>query len=169
MKPIWKSTKFKGVRYREHPTRMCGRGKLQKDRYFAIRYQKNGKRVEEGIGWASELDPKDGRHWTPEKVALVLAELKEAAKGLRQGPSRLSERREIENHRKETEQAKLALQQRDRITFRQYFRNTYYPVAKTQKQRQSYLKEESHFRLWLDPEIGEKPLKGITHYRHSVD
>ncbi len=47
----WKSTKFTGVRYREHPTRKHG---IQKDKYYAVRYQKNGKRKEEGLGWASQ-------------------------------------------------------------------------------------------------------------------
>ena len=49
----WESSKYKGVRYYEHPTRKRG---VQKDRYYAIRYQKEGKRKEEGLGWASEKD-----------------------------------------------------------------------------------------------------------------
>jgi len=43
----WIGTKFKGVRYYEHPTRKHG---VKKDRYLAIRYQIDGKRIEEGIG-----------------------------------------------------------------------------------------------------------------------
>ena len=37
----WSNTKFPGVRFREHPTRKHG---IVRDRYFAIRYQKDGKR-----------------------------------------------------------------------------------------------------------------------------
>jgi len=55
----WKGTKFKGVRYYEHPTRKHG---VTKDKYFTIRYQRDGKRLEEAIGWASELDPKDKKY-----------------------------------------------------------------------------------------------------------
>jgi len=51
MSVTWISSSFKGIRYYEHITRKHG---IKKDRYFALRYQKNGKRVEEGIGWASE-------------------------------------------------------------------------------------------------------------------
>lgn len=62
----WHSTGFKGVRYRKHPTRKHG---VSYDKYFSIRYQRDGKRVEEGLGWASEK-------WTAEKAALTLAEIK---------------------------------------------------------------------------------------------
>ncbi|MFH1243598.1 MAG: site-specific integrase, partial [Pseudomonadota bacterium] len=91
MAVIWKGTNFTRFRYNEHPTRKHGVGK---DKYFAIRYQRNGKRVEEGIGWTSELDPKDQRYWTSEKAAILLGELKEAARGLKQGADRLSARRD---------------------------------------------------------------------------
>src|SRR5664280_2004247 len=94
----WHSTKYKGVRYREHESRKHG---VKNDRYYVIRYQQDGKRVEESLGWACEMDPKDLKHWTAEKAAIVLAELKEVAKGLKQGPSRLSERRHLENKQKE--------------------------------------------------------------------
>lgn len=62
----WKKTKHVGVRFHEHPTRKHG---VNFDRYFAIRYQRDGKRVKEG--WASVK-------WTAEKAALELAELKKA-------------------------------------------------------------------------------------------
>jgi len=73
----WHSSKYKGVRYREHESRKHG---VKRDRYLAIRYQKDGKRVEEGIGWTSERDPEDGQFWTEAKAALVLERLKGAAK-----------------------------------------------------------------------------------------
>ncbi|MCE5282346.1 MAG: site-specific integrase, partial [Deltaproteobacteria bacterium] len=68
----WISSKFKGVRFYEHPDRKHG---VKFDRYLAIRYQKDGKRIEEGIGWTSERDPEDGQHWTEAKAALVLERL----------------------------------------------------------------------------------------------
>ncbi len=45
----WVATKFKGIRYREHSTRMHGR---QKDRYFNVRFRVAGVSVNEGYGWA---------------------------------------------------------------------------------------------------------------------
>jgi integrase len=51
----YKNTNYPGVRYREHSTRKHG---LKPDRYFTIRYQRDGKRKEEGLGWASRRKAK---------------------------------------------------------------------------------------------------------------
>ena len=63
----WIGTKYPGIRYYEHPTRKHG---IKRDRYYAIRYQKDGKRVEEGLGFTSE-------GWTLQKAVLQLAEFKD--------------------------------------------------------------------------------------------
>ncbi len=55
----WRTTKYPGVRFREHATRRHG---VVKDRYFSIRYQRDGRRQEKALGWASE-------GWTAEKAA----------------------------------------------------------------------------------------------------
>jgi hypothetical protein len=52
-----KGTNLNGVRYYEHPTWKHGAGK---NKYFAIRYPRDGKRIEEGIGWTSELEKSTG-------------------------------------------------------------------------------------------------------------
>lgn len=69
-KAKWHSTKYSGVRFRKHPTRKHGAGF---DRYFAIRFQHQGERVEESLGWASE-------GWTLEEAFRKLCDLKKAAK-----------------------------------------------------------------------------------------
>ena len=155
----WIKTNFKGVRYREHPTRK--HGAANKDRYFTIRYQRDGKRVEEPLGWASELDPKDQKNWTAEKAALVLAELKEAARGLKQGPTRLSERRDIENERKATELAAQELAEKEKLTFGQYFEKVYLPAFTTGRSKDAARKGEEHFNKWIQPVIGDIPLKDV--------
>lgn len=157
----WKGTKYKGVRYYEHPIRKHG---VAKDKYFAIRYQRDGKRTEEGLGWGSELDPKDKKHWTAEKAALILADLKEVSKGLKQGPSRLSERRQLENKQKEATKVEQERIAKENITLKQYFENTYYPDAKINKKEDSFSHEETHFRLWIDPVAGRKPLKDLSEF-----
>ncbi|GAB1411084.1 hypothetical protein MASR1M90_22380 [Desulfovibrionales bacterium] len=50
------STKFEGVRYREHPTRTFG---IRKDRYYVIRYRASGRCIEEAVGWESQNDARD--------------------------------------------------------------------------------------------------------------
>ncbi len=47
----WKKTRFIGVRVKESPKR-THRGKP--DKYFLIRYGKDGKIIQEGVGWTSE-------------------------------------------------------------------------------------------------------------------
>ena len=159
MSAKWISTKFKGVRYYEHPIRKHGVGK---DKYLSIRYQRDGKRVEEGIGWTSELDPKDNKKWSPEKAALVLAELKEAAKGLKQGPSRLSERRADDDKRKEDEKAEQGFREQEAISFHEIFEKRYSPISKQNKTKRAWATEDSLFKLWIDPVIGGLPLKSIS-------
>ena len=78
----WHTTKFRGVRYRKHDSRKHG---VLLDKYFTIRFQMNGKRVEEGLGWASQ-------GWSEQKAALELEKLKSNyRKG--DGPIRLYEKR----------------------------------------------------------------------------
>ena len=156
----WKGTNFKGIRYYEHPTRKHGVGR---DKYFAIRYQRDGKRIEEGIGWTSELDPKDKKHWTAEKAAIVLAELKEAARGLGKGPTRLREKRQIEDDRKEAEKAEQERLEKETVTFDAFFNDTYLPQAKADKKPRSVSREEGLYSKWIKDVIGHFP-----HERHRT-
>lgn len=159
MAVIWKGTNFTGVRYYEHPTRKHGVGK---DKYYAIRYQRDGKRMEEGIGWTSEIDPKDKKHWTAEKAAIVLAELKEAARGLEKGAVRLSERRDIEDKRKAAEQEQNERTKRENVTFGDFMTKTYLPQCKRDKKERTYTIEEMIYRLYLADTIGALPFSKIS-------
>jgi integrase len=147
----WKKTKYRGVRYREHPTRKHG---ILKDRYFVIRYMKDGVSREEGAGWASEK-------MTAEKAFEILSTLKKAAREGTGEPTRLSEKRKMEEEAKERAALEKAKQERENLTFGQYFRVQYFPIARTNKKKVSWSKEESHFRLWIEPAIGPIPLKDL--------
>jgi integrase len=158
----WISTKHKGVRFYEHPTRKHG---VKFDRYLAIRYQRDGKRIEEGIGWTSERNPEDNEFWTEAKAALVLERLRGAAKhGEKEAPTRITEKREIERQRKEAEKAEIEKQKKESISLNKYFYDSYYPDAKINKKENSYLHEETHFRLWIDPIAGKKPIKYLSEF-----
>ena len=147
----WYPTKYPGVRYREHPTRKHG---VQKDRYFAVRYTLNGKRYEEALGWAS-----DG--WTPQKAAEELARLKRAQR-TGEGAHTLAERREQEKARREAEEERRKQEELDALTFAQFFEDKYLPQQKTHKTHHTIRTERSYFDRWLQPNIGDKPLKKIT-------
>lgn len=156
----WHSTKYKGVRYREHESRKHG---VKKDRYLAIRYQKDGKRVEEGIGWTSERDPEDGQFWTEAKAALVLERLKGAAKhGKKEAPTRLAEKREIEKQRKAAQQAEQERQLKESMTFGEFFIDTYLPQSKADKKPLTAKRESGFFDNWFNPIFGDISLKSIT-------
>ena len=147
----WKKSKFTGVRYREHPTRKHGIGR---DRYFTVRYQKEGKRNEEGLGWASE-------GWTAEKAALKLAELKRAAQ-IGEGPQRLREKRELEAQRRAAARAKKEQEKREGLTFDSFFTGTYLPYAKSNKKYSSWKTEEGFYKNWIKPILGHKPMVTIS-------
>lgn len=149
----WKKTKHQGVRYYEHPTRKHG---VNLDRYFAIRYMVNGKRKEEGLGFSSQ-------GWTAERAAFELALLKKAHT-VGEGPASLAEKRAIDRERREQERLEKARQEKEGLTFGQFFTETYYPIAKTSKKPGSYEAENYLFKLWINPVIGNLPFKSISNF-----
>lgn len=155
----WISTKYRGVRYYEHPTRKHG---VKFDRYLAIRYQQDGKRIEEGIGWTSERDPEDDQNWTEAKAALVLERLRGAAKhGKTEAPTRITEKREIERQRKEAEKQARDLAEKENVTFGYYFEKVYFPTFETGRKKDTTRKGKEHFKNWIKPVIGDTPLKDV--------
>lgn len=144
------STQFPGVRFRPHKDKRFG-GKP--DKYFFIRYRSNGLLKEEGIGWASE-------GWNAKKASLVLSDLKKNHL-TGDGPQTLAEKRALENERKELERAKHEQIKKDTLSFGNYFEKKYYLESKVNKNWRSYSREESLFRLWIEPVVGKMPFKDI--------
>lgn len=140
----WISTNFPGVRCYKHKTRKHG---VTYDKYFAIRYQKDGKRKEEGLGWSSE-------DWSAEKAALELAALKKASR-TGKGITRLSEKRK---RIKELKERKA----KESVTFKEFFKKVYYPQAQADKDPQSYKRENGLFNIWINPIIGALPFRDIA-------
>ncbi|MBW1848539.1 MAG: hypothetical protein JRJ27_15700 [Deltaproteobacteria bacterium] len=147
----WKKTRFPGVRYYEHKSRKHG---IQKDKYFAIRYQRNGKRKEEGLGWSS-----DG--WTASKATLELSELKKAyATG--QGAISLEEKRLQSEKQRESQRAKEKKNAREQKTFSEIFLEQYYPRTKSDKAFKSHQRELGLFENWIEPLQRSKNPYSIT-------
>ena len=148
----YQSTKFPGVRTREHGTRKHG---IRPDRYFLIRYQTQGKRKEEGLGWASE-------GWTAEKAALKLAELKKAAK-TGKGAKRLSEQRAKQKAEEEATRRAEELE-RNKATMTDLWEAYQGSLARrTRKKADSTLSEER--RRWdtvIKPAIGGMKVEDVT-------
>jgi hypothetical protein len=102
----WIKTNYPGVRYYEHSERVY-RGK--KDRNFAIRYKKNGKTKEEGLGWSSS-------RMNAQKANRLRAEI---VQNIKEGksPQSLAEKRQIEAERIKAENEKREKEKKDRKTF----------------------------------------------------
>lgn len=147
----WLSTRFPGVRFREHSTRRHG---VKKDVYFTIRYQAGGERKEEPCGWSSE-------GWSAEKAALALAELKNAHRTGNE-MDRLSKKREAAVEAEREKALAKALEEAESIPFADIFEKYYFPHSRNEKTQRSYTREEGLYRLWIAPVIGTLPLKQIA-------
>lgn len=161
----WIKTNFPGVRYREHTSRKHG---VRRDRYFSVRWKVDGHDKEIGLGWESEWKPskddqKQGILSLSEKAFHVMKEMKTNARS-GEGPRSLKEKRKIAEQKKAAEQAEKERREKEEITLKQFFDDVYYPIAITSKKKQTYLKEEIHFRLWINPVIGKIPLKKLVPY-----
>ena len=150
-KTTWKKTAHQGVRYRVHPTRKHG---VQHDRYFAIRYYVNGKRIEEGLGWASE-------GWTAQKAADERGELRKAAREGSGPRTRAERRQEAEERRKEAQRAKRDAAAKD-ISFRDFAEEQYFPIAEPGWKPETARKHREHCTTWLYPHFGGKALRRIA-------
>lgn len=145
----WFNTQYPNVRYYEHGTRRTRNG--QPDKYFAIRYYVNGKRKEEGIGWAAE-------GWNPEKVHNLLSTIKE---GIRtgKGPQSLAEQRQREEAARQAESEGNVRAQLADMTLEEFFRTVYMPRAKREKR--SWLTDEQRIAKAINPALGHMPLRAV--------
>jgi len=145
----WKKA-GRGIRFKEHHERKNG---IKLDRYFSIYYRVDGKQHEQGVGWGSE-------GMTVEKAMSILNELKgNQRQGA--GPVTLKEKRELEHARKKEEARQKAIEEKENISFIDFFENVYLPVTRTSKKPLSVAKEEQHVKNWIKPAIGNLPLKEL--------
>lgn len=147
----WHSTRYPGIRYRKHPTRKRG---IQRDKYFAIRYQRDGKRTEEGLGWASQ-------GWTLEKANAKLAEIKQNQR-TGEGPQSLKEKRDLLKTKRKKEQAEKEKQDKENIPFATYFAETYFKTALISKNSETCRTEMLYFKNWVKPVFKNKSFKNIA-------
>jgi integrase len=141
----WMSSGVPGVRYREHPERTVRGG--APDRYFSIRFFRQGRDIEEGLGWASE-------GWTVRKASDLRDRLKVAHK-TGEGPDTLAAKRG------ELRQEEKAQEQNDAPTTYQGLAEKHYlPWAKREK-KSGWL-DEIRLKNHLYPAFGDMPLEAIT-------
>ncbi|MBT3185666.1 MAG: site-specific integrase [Nitrospina sp.] len=151
----------KGLECRNHPTRKHG---VRFDRYFRGRYRVNKKETSVSFGWESEwvagekaravaAGRKGSKKPFLEYCMGELAKLKEnARKG--SGPTTIKEERELAEIQKKEEDQARASEEKQALTFGEYFMVTYYPAAAVSKKHNTWKQEGSYFRVWLKPNIG---------------
>ena len=145
----WIKTQFPCVRYYEHETRRGRNG--QPDKYFAIRHCVNGKRTEEGLGWASE-------GWSAEKAYKTLGEIKASIK-TGSGPQSLAERRHIRAASEKARAEQQATEDNANMTLEVFFRDIYIPRAKREKR--SWRTDEQRIAKEIVPALGYIPIKAV--------
>ena len=147
----WHSTRYPGIRYREHLIRKHG---VQRDKYFTIRYQIAGKRIEESLGWLTQ-------GWTLQKANARLSEIKENQRTGR-GPQSLKEKRDLLKIKLKKEQAEQQRQDKENILFNTYFIDNYFPTAQTSKAFDTCRTELLYFKNWISPAFKNKSFKDIA-------
>lgn len=153
--PWISSEKFAGVQYRINEDRK--HGATGSDRYFRIRYKIDGVLKVVALGWASG-------GWTEKKAFLKREEYVTAAKS-GSGPASLKEERAIAQKEREALEEEERKRRLEELPFKNFFLENYLPhqTNKTDrpKSTRSVQREQSLFRLWLDPVIGKLPFKSI--------
>lgn len=159
----WTQTKHEGIRYREHSDRKFG---IRKDRYYTIRYytMEDGKRTrkEETLGWESEWKashPEGTISLEQEAVSRRAQLMKNQKNGT--GPDTLKKQRQENEAKQKAELARLKAEAEASRTLSEFWKETYLPAAKRSKKESSWVKEEQHFRLWIEPLLGNLPLRSI--------
>ena len=143
----WFKTSFLGVLYREHSTRKHG---IRTDRCYCIRYKIDGKDKEEVVGWSSG-------GITQEIAFNRLSELRENLRsGL--GAKTLKEKRLLAKAEEEAERQPKLLEEKQNISLRDYWEQSYKEHAQWTKKASSFRSEDGHMRVWILPLLGNLPL-----------
>ena len=162
----WMQSEQTGVRYYVHPTKKYRDGDnenapYKKDRCYVIRYQAHGKRYEHVVGWASEKDPVDGKHWNELKAATLRATLMGNAKNYQEEKT-IADMRDAAKEKEEVKQAEQERIEKENITVSVYCKNTYFPWVEKNKAANTIRTERLLFDHWIKPVIGDIPLTEVV-------
>lgn len=158
----WIKTAQKGLRYYEHDTRRHGK---KKDRYYSIRFKVAGRDHGYGVGWLSDGIPEAIRKAEPglgfEDYCLKLLRQYKANAKYGTGPKSPKQRRAIAEAREAAEREARTQAEAENVTFSYYFEKVYYPTFQVGRKKETTRKANEHFKKWLDPVIGQIPLRDI--------
>jgi len=163
MKAKWIPTAHRGLRYYEHPTRRHGK---KKDRYYAVRFRRDGKLYEYGIGWWSDGIPEQARKNDPnmgfEEYAISQLKFYKANIKAGSGPKSPKENRAIEEEKRAQAEAAKLQAEKENVTFGNFMTKTYLPQSKLDKKEKTYAIEEMLYRLHMSGTLADLPFKSIA-------
>ncbi len=147
----WIKTEIPGIRFREHPTRKHG---IRADRYYSVRFQVNGKAIEQGLGWSSQGVNQN-------KAAAVLAELRqEAHTGA--GSGRLADRRKAQAAAEEEARQAEEAAARAAMTLKEFYHRYYEPEQLVHKKANTALRERGLHEKHILPSLGARPVRSLV-------
>ena len=148
MKEVWRKARYPGVRYREHHER---RYNGKNDRYFTIRYKRNGKSVTEAVGWASH-------GMNEQKANMMRAEI---VQNIREGrrPQSLAEKRQMEDDRIKAIEKEADLENKKNVTFDR-LADEFLKWAKVNKK--DHINDKSRYRNHIQPFIGKVHARDVS-------
>ncbi len=157
----WEKTNFRGLEFYKHESRKHG---VKFDRYFRGRFTVNKQTKAVGLGWASE-------GWDETKAYTKIQEYRENMK-TGAGPTSPKEeeaaaRKAAERERAEAEAAAMAAKldaerlEREAVTVSTFWNDYYFPGVKVDKAAETVRAEERNFRNWIQPQIGDIPIKEV--------
>lgn len=158
----WKKTAQIGLRYYEHETRRHGK---KKDRYYSIRFKVAGRDYTYGVGWLSDGIPEAIRKAEPgfgfEDYCLKLLRQYKGNVKTGTGPKSPKQKRAIAEAREAAESEARAQAEADNVTFGHYFEKTFFPTFQVGRKNATTRMPKGHFKNWLEPVIGQIPLKDV--------
>lgn len=144
-----------GVFYIEHLTRSWtpkGKKTSKRDRQLILRYTIDGKTYKGVYGWESqgktELDAEN-----------KIIEFRDNA--LTGGPVCLRDEKEAKEKAEKAQQQRVALEKCRNVTVADYFYDDYLKAAKENKKARTIGSEEALFKKWIEPTMGNTPIKDI--------
>lgn len=142
------ATNYPNIYYREHKSRICN-GKP--DRYFIIRYRSGGKKRADAVGWRSE-------GMNAKKASRIRSVITSNIR-LGKSPQSVAEMREIAEIEKEKEKEFKRQQDKENLTFGNFFEDYYLPWAEANKK--SWAHDKQRYNKHIRKKLGNLPLKDI--------
>ena len=140
-----------GVRYREHESRRHGK---KPDRYWCLQYRRNGKTINEAVGWWSQGS---SQAQAEELLSLLRHNWRTG-----DGPQSLKEMRDKGQAEREAVAAEQALEESRSITLAEFWERVYLPIANSRKTPDTMKIENWQFKAWIMPLFGDTPIRDIN-------